>query len=224
MKRSTRAFTLIEIMLVTLIVAILTGLAAFVIGRIKQRAALSLIQNNLRQYYQAKEFFYTESGSGQATSITALMRTGYLTKSAGMRMMNINGDSLEGRAGWHYYPVAVPNAPVFAYRGRVNSRGEPEGEAIYYPGKNDTIPVMAPPDATTGPSAGPDGTPAGGTPTQTTTAPTSAGGGATPNSNPPTNPNPDQAKPVTNPPQPQQHHGPGNSDFGHSHGKNKGNN
>lgn len=244
-----RGFTLVEIMIVTLIVAILTGLAAFVIGRIKDRAARSLIQNNLRQYYQAKEFFYAESGSGQPTSITVLMREGYLTKSAGMRMMNIGSGSLEGRAGWHYYWLTMPNQPVFAYRGRLGHQGEPLDEAIFYPGKGDTThvtppPAQTPPDATNvppavnnGPASGtapdaakpavlppnPQANPQPGDAAVNGPAVSQPPGGGTPTVAPGGTPavNPGQAKPPQ-PPQPHQQHGPGNSDFGHSHGKGKG--
>jgi prepilin-type N-terminal cleavage/methylation domain-containing protein len=126
-------FTLVEIMIVVLVVAILCGLAMVVIGRIQNRAARSLIQNNLRQLYQAKEYYYLESGDSQTSSIPGLAAKGYLRGSVKDQLMNAH--SFEAHKGWHYYPVLQPGQPVAAYQGTKPADGPPTGEVIYYPGK-----------------------------------------------------------------------------------------
>ncbi|MCX6401006.1 MAG: type II secretion system protein, partial [Propionibacteriales bacterium] len=65
-------FTLIEIMIVVSIVTILSTLAMIVIGRVQDRAARSLIENNLRQLYQAKEYYFTETGDADSVKFVEL--------------------------------------------------------------------------------------------------------------------------------------------------------
>jgi prepilin-type N-terminal cleavage/methylation domain-containing protein len=125
-------FTLVEIMIVVLVVAILSWLAMVVIGRIQNRAARSLIQNNLRQLFQAKEYYYLETGDSQTSSIPGLAAKGYLRGSVKDQLMNAH--SFEANKGWHYYPVLQPGQPVSAYQGTKPAGGPPTGEIIYYPG------------------------------------------------------------------------------------------
>ncbi len=132
MRPSRRAFTLVEIMIVTLIVAILSGLAIFVIGRIKDRAARSMIENTLRQLYQAKEFYFTETGDLNPVTVAQLSRQGYVKKSQ-FTALTEHG-SLETKMGWRYNIQFRAGEPIYArlYANRAGT-GTPL-ETIWYPG------------------------------------------------------------------------------------------
>jgi prepilin-type N-terminal cleavage/methylation domain-containing protein len=141
--RRTRAFTLIEIMIVVLVVGLLSALAVAAIHHIKARAVRSLIQNNLRQLHAAKEQFYLNKGTNQGTTIIGLANEGYLRKSVSDHVMS--GASLEGRMGWEYLFILMPGQPTYAFQGRdpgepdpgsnltVMKWKQPTGEVIWYP-------------------------------------------------------------------------------------------
>ncbi len=135
-----RGFTLVEIMFVVLVVAILTGLAAFVIGRIKDRAVHSLLSNNLRQLYQAKEFYFTESGQAEPVGIQTLVREGYISASLYNRLYL--GSTMESKMGWHYGRRFVIGEPTYAFQGDKQRGQAPTKETIYYPGPPSSLPAL----------------------------------------------------------------------------------
>lgn len=133
-------FTLVEIMIVVLIVTILSGLALAAIGRIKDKAARTLIANNLRQIYDAKEYYYSETGSTQIASFKTLINKGYLRSS--MSEIIAATHTLEGNLGWRYAFIYRPDAPVYAFRGEDPLVARPDhlfdwrktnGEVLWYP-------------------------------------------------------------------------------------------
>lgn len=126
-------FTLVEIMIVVSIVMILSFLAMFVIGRIKQSAAHSLLQNNLRQLYQAKEYYFTETGDGGSVGVKALIAGGYLKPSIEDRLFG--SGSMETKMGWHYGRRFVAGEPTYAYQGPQPTAANPPAIAEYYPGQ-----------------------------------------------------------------------------------------
>ena len=77
---SRRAFTLVEIMVVVLIVVILSTLAIAAIGKVKALATESTTRNNLRQIYQAKEFYFTENPQETGVLATELRAEGYISE------------------------------------------------------------------------------------------------------------------------------------------------
>lgn len=221
--RRHRGFTLLEIMIVVAIVSFLTALALFTIGRIKERTARSLIENNLRQLYDAKEFYYLESGNGSLVFLRVLQAKGYLSNAAYARLTT--GSTLEAKLGWHYLPAVLPSEPVLAYRGRLSPTGVPLDEVIYYPAppsrgaSGGTTPIVTPPvvnppvvnppvvnPPVVNPPVVTPPTVSGGNPPATTSTPSGNSGGG------------NVAPQQPNPPKPS--NGPGNSDFGHSHQNN----
>lgn len=127
------AFTLVEIMIVVLVVGILSTLALAAISRIKARAVESMIRNNLRQLYQAQEFFFaTEGEAGRFTSYTTLGSRGYISQGV---LKHLQGPhTMEANAGWHYILILRPGQPVAAYKGApVFGSAAPTGDAIFYP-------------------------------------------------------------------------------------------
>lgn len=137
-----RGFTLVEIMIVVGIVTILSFLAAFVIGKIKQRAAHSLLQNNLRQLYQAKEYYFTESGAGGSVGVSQLIKEGYLKASIEDRLFG--SGAMETKMGWHYGRRFVAGEPTYAYQGAQPTSGNPPAIAEYYPGQPTTFATVFP--------------------------------------------------------------------------------
>jgi prepilin-type N-terminal cleavage/methylation domain-containing protein len=131
--RHRRAFTLVEIMIVVAIVGILSLLAVAAITRIRDRAIRSTIQNNLRQLYQAKVFYFAESGTIQPVTVNELHRQGYLRPSTRDALLNTH--SFEVNAGWNYTTLVVPDEPTSAYRGASLPNSAPAAaDAIFYPG------------------------------------------------------------------------------------------
>lgn len=177
-----RGFTLVEIMTVVLIVGVLSSLAVFVVGRIKDRAVRSVIANNLRQLYLAKEQFFFETGANQGTTAIRLAEEGFLRKSARDHMMS--GASLEARAGWEYCFILMPNQPAYAFRGQ--DPGDPDptsnlsrmdwkqgtGEVLWYPAPPDALATAA---TGSGSPATPAAKAAATAPTPPTGAPVRAG-------------------------------------------------
>lgn len=81
-------FTSIEIMIVVAVVGVLSLLAVAGIHRIRDRAICSAIQNNLRQIFQAKEQYFSESGTGNLGSLVTLKNSGHLRPSIVERLMS----------------------------------------------------------------------------------------------------------------------------------------
>jgi prepilin-type N-terminal cleavage/methylation domain-containing protein len=125
-------FTLVEIMIVVGVVALLSFLAVFVIKKIKERTAHSLLQNNLKQLYQAKEYYFIETGAGGTVGIKQLIAGGYLKPSIEDRLFG--SGSLETKMGWHYGRRFVASEPTYAYQGAQPTAGNPPAIAEYYPG------------------------------------------------------------------------------------------
>ncbi len=244
--RRSRAFTLVEIMIVVLIVALLAALATFVIKRIQHRALLSMIENNLRQAYQAKEFYFSDTGDGMAVGFMKLAQQNYLKERVGRQMLA--GDSYEAHQGWHYYRLLLPDQPVLAYRGATPNANSRPQDLIWYPGppadvaayfSHNTVtgstgtpqpPTTQPPAVTTTqpPPVHTGSTVPPTTPQITTTATTTPPANTPQTTTPAVTTQPTVTPPATtsggtttppaqqNPPKPTQS-GPGNSDFGHSH-------
>lgn len=123
-----RAFTLVEIMIVCAIVGILSSMALFAISRVKERTTQTLIANNLRQLYQAKEFYYSESGESDPIWSRELAAKGYLKQSTYDRIYASNG--VDSQKGWTYSHLLFANSPAQAYRGRKPATGAPGSEDI----------------------------------------------------------------------------------------------
>jgi prepilin-type N-terminal cleavage/methylation domain-containing protein len=130
--RSARAFTLIEIMIVVLIVGILSLLAMVAIGRIKEKAARTLVTNNLRQIYNAKEYYFAETGKGGFVRVAELWRKNYVTRRLAVGLFDYGHAGLDLQTGWHYPADVYAGEPTMAYKGVLIS-GSPTGEVIYYP-------------------------------------------------------------------------------------------
>ncbi|MCF7689739.1 MAG: type II secretion system GspH family protein [Cephaloticoccus sp.] len=126
------AFTLIEIMIVVLIVAILSWLAMVAVSRIKERAIRTTIANNLRQIYNAKEFYFSENAGQTIATVMLLSNKGYVTPGLFDRLFK--HPSLEVGAGWHYGMILFPVEPAYAYTGVKPPSSNPTGDVIYYPG------------------------------------------------------------------------------------------
>jgi prepilin-type N-terminal cleavage/methylation domain-containing protein len=143
LRRRTRGFTLVEIMIVVLVVGLLSALAVAAIHHIKDRAVRSLIQNNLRQLHTAKEQFFLETGINQGTTPIGLANKGYLRKSVSDHVMS--GGTFEAHMGWNYLFILMPGEPTYAYQGQdpgdpdphsrltVMQWKQPTGEVIWYP-------------------------------------------------------------------------------------------
>lgn len=78
--QSRQAFTLVEVMIVVLIVGILSSLAIPAIGKVKALATESTTRNNLRQIYQAKEFYFTENPQEIGVLAKTLRDEGYISE------------------------------------------------------------------------------------------------------------------------------------------------
>ena len=181
-----RGFTLLEVMIVVSIVFILSWLAMVVIGRIRERAARTVILNTLRQLYDAKEYYFSETGASTPVSVRMLVHDGYVSQGVSDRIFAHT--SLGVSSGWRYFQASLPGQPTFAYRGTVPGNPGPAGEVIYYPGPPSSIDALfgrQPPAASsTGGGANPPGSsgtggPAGGNPPGggTTTGGTTTAGG-----------------------------------------------
>ena len=78
--QSRQAFTLVEVMIVVLIVGILSSLAIPAIGKVKALATATTTRNNLRQIYQAKEFYFTENAQESGVTAKTLLDEKYISE------------------------------------------------------------------------------------------------------------------------------------------------
>lgn len=202
--RHRKGFTLLEIMIVVTIVSLLSWLALFVIGRIKDKAVHSLLQNNLRQLYQAKEFYYAQTGDIKPVLVMELIKQDYLRKSVFESLYQHH--SLETKMGWLYTGSFAVGEPVFA-RHYANSRGVgPVLETVWYPEPPSTASTNLNTTNQSVPAIPSTQQPVVAQPPVVVTPPIV---------------NPTVTGPADNSPQGQTAllpHGPGNSDFGHSQG------
>jgi prepilin-type N-terminal cleavage/methylation domain-containing protein len=79
-RRSSRAFTLVELMIVVVIVGLLSTLAIAAFSRVKATATQSIILNNLRQIYSAKERYFLDNGGQTGVYAQTLLDEDYITK------------------------------------------------------------------------------------------------------------------------------------------------
>ncbi|MCF7689746.1 MAG: type II secretion system GspH family protein [Cephaloticoccus sp.] len=124
-------FTVIEIAIVVSVVGIISWVAVVALQRIGDVAARTVIANNLRQLYQAKEYYFSETRSTDLTSVATLAEKGYIKDSLNDQFQSML--SFEGGKGWHYSLDVMPNQPVYAYQGSLPANSAPTGEVIYYP-------------------------------------------------------------------------------------------
>lgn len=132
--RSRRAFTLVEIMIVVLIVGLLSALALFAIVRVKNAATEAMVRNNLRQLYQAKEQYFADHPNAGSVTVSVLFRNGYIRSSVN-EMISGRGTP-DAAKGWHYSGSLAPDLPTFAYHGapvRPGATPTADQRQIYYP-------------------------------------------------------------------------------------------
>lgn len=105
-----RAFTLVEIMTVVVIVGLLSTLAIAGIQKVKSAATHAIVMNNLRQIYQAKEMYFSQGDSNQSgvTSYT-LRQTGFISNTLWSACFE-SSISL----GYAYQGAFTPGASVWA--------------------------------------------------------------------------------------------------------------
>jgi hypothetical protein len=101
------------------------------VARIKERAARTVILNNLRQLYDAKEFYFSSDPvDPKMASVFTLANKGFIT--SGLKDKLMTPRSYEAGLGWHYEVLVRPGDSVMSYQG-VLSGSKPTGAAIYYP-------------------------------------------------------------------------------------------
>lgn len=77
-----RGFTLVEIMAVVAIVGLLSSIAVPALMRVKRKSEDTLALNTIRQFYDAKELYFTEDGAGKAwVNVPMLVKAGYASHS-----------------------------------------------------------------------------------------------------------------------------------------------
>lgn len=78
----TRGFTLVEIMTVVVIVGLLSAIAVPALMHVKRKSEDTLALNTIRHFYDAKELYFTEDGSGQTwVNVPKLVKAGYASHS-----------------------------------------------------------------------------------------------------------------------------------------------
>lgn len=115
-----RGFTLVEIMIVVLVVAILSALAGFAVIRIRNKVARLMVEQTLRQVYQAKETYFLNHPE-LLNSVPVVART--LAEEGLLRPSVVEAlgsqISLEVKAGWHYTPSFYRDKAVSAAKGEM---------------------------------------------------------------------------------------------------------
>jgi len=77
---SRRAFTLVELMIVVVIIGLLSTLAIAAFSRVKETSTQSIILNNLRQIYSAKERYFLDNSGQTGVYAQTLLDEEYITK------------------------------------------------------------------------------------------------------------------------------------------------
>lgn len=126
--RSARAFTLVELMVVVLIVGVLSALAIAAVSRVKEAAMQSAIRNNLRQIYQAKEHYFFINADQTGVLAQTLLDEEYLTRTTWAACFEspvVHGVSYQG-----YF---TPDDPVWAGPATVSNGALNVSRQIIYP-------------------------------------------------------------------------------------------
>lgn len=77
-----RGFTLVEIMTVVVIVGLLSAIAVPALMRVKRKSEDAIALNTLRQYYDAKELYFSGDGAGRPfVNMVTLVKAGYASHS-----------------------------------------------------------------------------------------------------------------------------------------------
>jgi hypothetical protein len=91
-----------------------------------------LIENNLRQLYQAKEYYFSETGDADSVKFVELNKSGYIRKSIVSHIFH--NDSLELKRGWRYNLEYKSGEPIYARRyGNAAAGTGSILETIWYP-------------------------------------------------------------------------------------------
>ena len=81
-KSRVRGFTLVEIMTVVVIVGLLSAIAVPALMHLKHKSEDTIALNTLRQFYDAKELYFTEDGAGKEwVNVPRLVKAGYASHS-----------------------------------------------------------------------------------------------------------------------------------------------
>ena len=77
-----RGFTLVEIMTVVVIVGLLSAIAVPALMHVKHKSEDTVALNTIRQFYDAKELYFTEDGAGKGwVNASLLVKAGYASHS-----------------------------------------------------------------------------------------------------------------------------------------------
>ena len=106
----SRGFTLVEIMTVVVIVGILSSIAVPALMRVKRTSEDTEALNTIRQFYDAKELYFTEDGAGKPwVNAPMLVKAGYASHSLDVATQHNIGS-------WHTsglrYIYSKPGNPV----------------------------------------------------------------------------------------------------------------
>lgn len=109
-KSRVRGFTLVEIMTVVVIVGLLSAIAVPALMHLKHKSEDTIALNTLRQYYDAKELYFTEDGAGRpGVTLTTLVKAGYASHSLEIAAQHDTG-AWDTSALRHF--TSKPGAPV----------------------------------------------------------------------------------------------------------------
>ena len=81
-KSRVRGFTLVEIMTVVVIVGLLSAIAVPALMHVKRKSEDTIALNTLRQFYDAKELYFSGDGAGRpGVNMVTLVKAGYASHS-----------------------------------------------------------------------------------------------------------------------------------------------